>query len=126
MKRLIYIQKKINRFSSFNQFIIPRKSIFGFRILNAHQSIIFSYLFIILHFISFSFGSASKIELISKSTYSLISNLSYIILFINIFLKRNQLKMRAKAIVILPIIAFLPYAISCVIVNSIFVVYLFS
>ena len=117
---------KKNRFLPDKQFSIPRKSIFGFRILNAYQSIIFSYLFIILHFISFSFGSTTKIELISKSIYSLISNLSYVILSLNIFLKRNELKLRAQKIVILPILFFLPYAILCLIINSIFVYSLLS
>ena len=108
----------------FNNFKFPESSILGFRILNAMLSIVFAYLFIILHFLGIGFGSVTKLELISKSIFILICDLSFILLSLNIYFKRNQLKKSLKVIFNLPIILFLPYSIFCIILNSIFIIHI--
>ena len=116
------LRNNINIIKIFKQNRWPKNSIFGFRILNVYQSIIYSYLFIIIYLISFKFGSITEKELIAKSLYILISNLSFIILSFNIYFKRDKLKKLYYKVLAIPIIFFLPYAASCVFIHSSFLI----
>ncbi len=76
-----FIQKKILR-------IFKKKSIFGFRILNGKESIISAY-FLIFAKIYFQYkffilGAHDNLGLIAASIFLLISNISIIILVLNI------------------------------------------
>ena len=70
----------------------PQKSIFGFKILSSLQSTISCY---ILLFISKNlnlFFGDSKINIIAGSLFNIVLNSSVVILIINLFIKRNQIK----------------------------------
>jgi len=70
----------------------PQKSILGFKILSSLQSTISCYFLLIFGKILNLFFGSSKIELLSGTLFNLLLNLSIVILFINLFNKRNEIK----------------------------------
>ena len=71
---------------------LPQKSIFGFKVLSSVQSSIACYILLIIgKFLNPFFGS-SQIQIISGSFFNMILNLSFLILLINLLIKRKQIK----------------------------------
>ena len=82
-----------NKFMKFNYNInFPQKSIFGFKILSSMQSSIACYILLIIgKFLNPFFGS-SQIQVISGSLFNIILNLSFLILLINLLIKRKEIQ----------------------------------
>ena len=71
---------------------LPQKSIFGFKVLSSVQSSIACYILLIIgKFLNPFFGS-SQIQIISGSFFNMILNLSFLILLINLLIKRKQIQ----------------------------------
>ena len=70
----------------------PRKSIFGFTILTSLQSSIACYLILLIGEILNPFFGVSNIQMIAGTLFNLLSNISIVILIINIFIRRLQIK----------------------------------
>ena len=71
---------------------LPQKSIFGFKVLSSLQSSIACYILLIIgNFLNPFFGF-SLIQIISGALFNLVLNLSFLILLINLLIKRKQLK----------------------------------
>ena len=82
-----------NKLMKFNYNInFPQKSIFGFKILSSMQSSIACYILLIIgKFLNPFFGS-SQIQVISGSLFNIILNLSFLILLINLLIKRKEIQ----------------------------------
>tara|TARA_B100001564_G_C20429455_1_gene573847 strand:+ start:27 stop:377 length:351 start_codon:yes stop_codon:yes gene_type:complete len=112
------MQKKILKFN------FPKKSIFGFKVLNSIQSTCFAYLFILLIFLSNYLNGIYKIELLARNFYIIISNFSFIILCLNAFNKRYELNKNIYLAINLPLFGFFPLSIYLVIKFCILVFYI--
>ena len=73
--------------------IFPKKSIFGFKILNSSHSIITAYLLLSFSILISPFFGQEIIELIASSLFILISNASIIILILNSIIQRSRKKL---------------------------------
>ena len=71
---------------------IPQKSIFGFKILSSLQSSISCYLLLLIGLFLNPFFGLSQIELIAAAFFNIILNTSILILILNLFIKRNQIR----------------------------------
>ena len=71
---------------------LPQKSIFGFKVLSSVQSSIACYILLIIgNFLNPFFG-LSQIQIIAGSFFNIILNGSILILVINLYIKRKQIK----------------------------------
>ena len=82
-----------NKFMKFNYNInLPQKSIFGFKVLSSVQSSIACYILLIIgNFLNPFFG-LSQIQIISGALFNIVLNLSFLILLINLLIKRKQIQ----------------------------------
>ena len=71
---------------------LPQKSIFGFKVLSSVQSSIACYMLLIIGKLLNPFFGFSQIQTISGSLFNIVLNLSILILVLNLFLKRKQIK----------------------------------
>tara|TARA_S200000501_G_C20863112_1_gene760718 strand:+ start:1939 stop:2289 length:351 start_codon:yes stop_codon:yes gene_type:complete len=99
----------------------PQKSIFGFKILTSLQSSIACYIFLLYGKILNPFFGSSKIELISASLFNFLLNVSIVILIINLFLKRFELKKTKFICLNLVLFIYLPIALKIVFSEIIFI-----
>ena len=82
-----------NKFMKFNYNInLPQKSIFGFKVLSSVQSSIACYILLIIGKILNPFFGFSQIQIISGSLFNIVLNLSFLILLINLIIKRKQIQ----------------------------------
>ena len=72
------------------EIVFPKKSIFGFKILNSTQSTITAYLILSASILISPFFGKNIIELIASSLFILISNTSITILIINSIIQRSS------------------------------------
>lgn len=110
----------------FISFELPKKSLFGFKVLNSTKSTFFAYFFLILYLISFNFHSQTKIELIAKFLYIFICNLSFLILIINSYTKRFEIKKYIFYTLNFPLIIVIPLSTYIVIKSLISIIYILS
>ena len=96
---------------------IPEKSILGLRILNSLNSSLFAYFFILLFIFSKNFIGFTKIQLIAGNLYIIISCISFCILTINSYIKRNELKREIYFSINLPLFIFLPFSFYFILKN---------
>jgi len=69
--------------------LLPKKSIFGFEIINAKVSIVFAIFFIFLNFIINRFFGLNKLNMIAGNMFFLISNSSILILILNSYFREK-------------------------------------
>jgi len=100
----------------------PQKSIFGFEILSSVQSSIACYLFLFFGKIFNPFFGLSKIELLAGNLFNLLLNLSIVILIINLFIKRNDIKRVNFIFLNLLLFIYFPIAISNILSNILYLV----
>ena len=79
---LIYVKKKLIK-------LFPQKSIFGYEIINAKQSIFLALIFIFLNIFINRFFGFEKIRMIAGNIFFLISNASIFILILNSYLREE-------------------------------------
>ena len=96
----------------------PKKSIFGFKVLNSIQSLLAAYMLLIIFYIAYPFFGNKNIELKAGSTFTLLSNLSIYILILNSFHKRKKIKPFHWILFNLPLWIYLPFSLNYV-VNAI-------
>ena len=70
----------------------PQKSIFGFEILSSIQSSIACYLLLFFGKILNNYFGLSNIQILAGSLFNLLLNLSIVVLIINLFIKRKEIK----------------------------------
>tara|TARA_Y100001978_G_C23634825_1_gene405287 strand:- start:538 stop:873 length:336 start_codon:yes stop_codon:yes gene_type:complete len=100
------------------KFKVPKKSIFGFRILNSLESTISAYLLIISsYFVSINFGY-ELIEIIAACLFFIIVNLSFLILLFNSFYRRKKSSIFSK-IFDIPLLLHIPISFF-IIIRSIY------
>mgnify|MGYP001160092236 CR=1 FL=1 len=98
-------------------FKFPDKSIFGFKILNCFHSSLSAYLiFISVLFVNPFFGCSFK-QVLFGSFFNIVANLSFLILIINLLLKRKELNKKEFIFLNTPLFIFLPISILYVIGN---------
>ena len=71
---------------------LPQKSIFGFKVLSSVQSSIACYILLIIGKILNPFFGFSQIQIISGALFNVVLNLSFLILLINLLIKRKQIQ----------------------------------
>ena len=100
-------------------FQIPQKSIFGFKILNCLQSSIFAY-FILLLILSLNpFFGCTFNQYLFGYLFNIVASVSLIILILNLFIKRKELKRNFFILLNTPLIIFMPILILYLIKNVI-------
>ncbi len=72
--------------------ILPQKSIFGFKILSSLHSSIACYIILIIGKLLNPLFGLSRIQLIAGSFFNIILNISFLILVLNLFIKRRQIQ----------------------------------
>tara|TARA_S200000501_G_scaffold138501_1_gene130891 strand:- start:849 stop:1193 length:345 start_codon:yes stop_codon:yes gene_type:complete len=100
----------------------PQKSIFGFEILSSAQSSIACYFFLFFGKILNPFFGLSKIELLAGNLFNLLLNLSIVILIINLFIKRNDIKRVNFIFLNLLLFIYFPIALSNILSNILYLV----
>ena len=95
----------------------PKKSIFGFDILSSVQSSIACYFFLFFGKILNPFFGLCKIELLAGNLFNLLLNLSIVILIINLFIKRNDMKRVNFIFLNLLLFIYFPIALSNILSN---------
>ena len=93
----------------------PKKSLFGFKILSSLQSTVSSYILIFLGFILNPFFGIDINQLIAGTLFNLVLNISIIILVINLFLKRKELKITNFVFLNFLLFIYLPIALDNII-----------
>ena len=87
------INSSHNKFMKFNYNInLPQKSIFGFKVLSSVQSSIACYILLIIGKFLNPFFGFSQIQIISGALFNIVLNLSFLILLINLLIKRKQIQ----------------------------------
>ena len=82
-----------NKFMKFNYNVkFPQKSIFGFKILSSVQSSIACYILLIIGKFLNPFFGFSQIQIISGALFNIVLNISFLILLINLLIKRKQIQ----------------------------------
>ena len=82
-----------NKFMKFNYNInLPQKSIFGFKVLSSVQSSIACYILLIIGKFLNPFFGFSQIQIISGALFNIVLNISFLILLINLLIKRKQIQ----------------------------------
>ena len=82
-----------NKFMKLNfNLDLPQKSIFGFKVLSSSHSSLACYLLLLIGKFLNTFFGFSQIQIIAGSLFNIILNLSIVILIINLFIKRKQIK----------------------------------
>ena len=71
---------------------LPQKSIFGFKVLSSFQSSISCYIILIIGKLLNPLFGISRIQIIAGSLFNVILNISVLILVLNLFIKRKQIK----------------------------------
>ena len=71
---------------------LPQKSIFGFKVLSSVQSSIACYILLIIGQFLNPFFGFSQIQIISGALFNIVLNLSFLILLINLLIKRKQIQ----------------------------------
>ena len=90
---------------------VPKKSIFGFKILSSLHSSISCYMLLLIgKSLNVLFGD-SKINIIAGSMFNIVLNLSIFILIINLIIKRKQIKKIYFIFVNFILFIYLPLAI---------------
>ncbi len=100
----------------------PEKSIFGFKILTSLQSSIFCYLILLIGEILNSFFGDSNIQIIAGTLFNLLLNISIVILIINIYIRRLQIKKIYFIFLNLGLFIYLPIAFYKILSNSIHII----
>ena len=95
----------------FKKLNFPKKSLFGFKVLNSVQSTCFSYVFIFLITFSNQFNGFNKIELLARYLYIVISSSSLIILTLNAYLRRYELDRNIYLTINFPLFVYFPFTI---------------
>tara|TARA_B100001093_G_scaffold10604_1_gene9884 strand:+ start:962 stop:1306 length:345 start_codon:yes stop_codon:yes gene_type:complete len=101
---------------------LPQKSIFGFEILTSLQSSVACYLFLFFGKILNLFFGLSKIEIIAGTLFNLLLNLSIVILIINLFIKRSDIKRVTFIFLNLLLFIYFPIALSNILSNILYIV----
>ena len=95
---------------------LPKYSLLGFKILNSLHSIVWAYILIFYEYFITRFFGLERVQLIAGLFFSLVVNLSILILIIN-FLIRLKKSNIFNIIGGLPLLVYLPFSI-----NKIFLV----
>ena len=93
--KILFIRDKSphNKFMKFNYNVnLPQKSIFGFKVLSSVQSSIACYILLIIGKFLNPFFGFSQIQIISGALFNIILNLSFLVLLINLLIKRKQIQ----------------------------------
>ena len=90
---------------------LPQKSLFGFKVLGCSSSLIFAYLFVALFLISRWFVGHTFAQELAKELYVFLSNLSFLILLINGFNKRYEIRKKVYFLISFPLLVYMPFSI---------------
>ena len=88
---------------------IPKKSILGLKLLSSIESSLAAYFICLTVFLLSPFFGADLIELMAAKLFNIIAYSSLLILILNLFLKRNEIKKNLFLILNIPLFLFLPY-----------------
>ena len=99
---------------------VPKKSIFGFKILSSFQSSIFCYVLLFIGRILNPIFGASKIQLIAGAFFNIILQTSIFILIINAIDKRKQLKKSVFLFLNIILFPLLPFSLYIVFKYTLF------
>ena len=90
---------------------LPQKSIFGFKVLSSFQSSIACYVLLFTgEFLSPFFGF-SQIQIISGALFNIVLNLSFLILLINLLIKRKQIQKIYFILLNFLLLLYLPFSL---------------
>ena len=105
---------------------LPKKSIFGFKILSSLQSSIFCYILLLIGRILNPLFGASKIQLIAGAFFNIILQTSILILIINAIDKRKQLKKSVFLFLNFILFLLLPFSFFVIFKYTLFLFSLFA
>ena len=95
-------------------FNFPKYGLFGFKILNYWQSILFAYIFIVSEFLIVPFFGDGPIQVVSGIYFVVLINFSIFILFANSIAKINRFDLNTL-ILSIPLYIYIPFSIHKVI-----------
>ena len=121
LENIIFNPQKLKMKSKFN-INFPQKSIFGFEILSSLQSSIACYFFLVFGKILNLFFGLSRIEILAGNIFNILLNLSIVILIINLFIKRNDIKRVNFIFLNLLLFIYFPIALSNILSNILYLV----
>ena len=106
---------------------LPNKSIFGFEVLSSIHSSIACYIFLFFgRILSLSFGS-SVIQFIAGTLFNFLLNLRILILILNIFIKRKEVKKGNFIMINTILFIYLPVAFYEILINVYrLIIYIYS
>ena len=90
---------------------LPQKSIFGFKVLSSFHSSISCYLLLLFSRFLNPFFGTSEIELKAGALFNIVLNLSILILILNIFIKRKQIRTKYFILLNSLLLIYLPICI---------------
>ena len=99
---------------------LPQKSIFGFKVLSSLQSSISCYILIFLGELLNPFFGFSQSQIIAGSLFNIILDLSILILILNLYLKRKEIKRIYFIFLNSILFVYLPLCINNLVNNIIF------
>ena len=103
------------------KFNFPQESILGFKILSSLQSSIACYLILLFGQIVNPFFGFSKAQIIAGIFFNLLLNISIIILIVNIFIRRKEIKKINFIFLNLVLFIYFPIAFYNILSNVIYI-----
>ena len=99
----------------------PQKSIFGFKILSSLQSSIVCYLILFIGAILNPFFGFSELQIIAGILFNFLLNISVIILILNLFIRRGEMKKFKFIFLNFGLFIYFPKALYEIFINSILI-----
>ena len=93
----------------FKNFKYPKKSILGFKVLSSIESSISAYIILFISSIFLAYFGVKEREINAVILFNIIAYASLLILILNLFLKRHEIKKNHFIILNFPLFLFLPF-----------------
>jgi hypothetical protein len=113
----LFVSLLIINMKNFKKINFPQKSIFGYSVLSSFHSTISAYVIIISTFLLNPYFGKSDKEFIAGLLFNMISYLSIIILIINLYIKKRELKRKIFFFLNTPLLFFFPLSVYLLIKN---------
>ena len=88
---------------------LPQKSIFGFKVLSSFHSSLSCYLLLLFGKILNPLFGSSEIEIKAGALFNIVLNISVLILILNLFMKRKQIRKKSFILLNSLLFIYLPY-----------------
>ena len=95
---------------------LPQKSILGFKVLSSFHSSISCYLLLLFGRILNPFFGSSEIQIKAGALFNIVLNISILILILNLFIKRRQIRKTFFILLNLPLFTYLPISIYLILI----------